>query len=63
MDWLRQRVRDLLTPELAGHGEIGGGHGRVVNHDSAHRGGNDPDYLLRRLKRDAPEAAAIAPAT
>ena len=61
MDWLRRTVRDLLNPEMAGHG---GDHSSVGqgNNITLPKRGTDPDYLLRRLKRDAPEAAAIAPA-
>lgn len=40
--------------DLPAHGEIGGGHPRVDNIKSA-EGGTSQSYLLRRLKRDAPE--------
>src|SRR5690242_2966369 len=59
MAWLRGQVKDLLHEKLPEHGEIGGGHGRVDNVNSAPRtnGGNAEGYTLSRLKRDAPELA------
>jgi hypothetical protein len=41
--------------ELPEHGEIGKGRVRVDNVNSKAVGGNDTEYTLRRLKRDAPE--------
>jgi hypothetical protein len=41
------------VPELAGHGGIRG----QVDNVNLPKGGNDPTYLVRRMKRDAPEIA------
>ena len=57
MDWLRRTVRDLLNPEQEKNGTNQHTPGGRDNITPTERG-TDPDYLLRRLKRDAPEAAA-----
>jgi hypothetical protein len=49
------RARRLIfeaEPEMARHGEIGGGHARGDNITSDR--GTSAEYLRRRLKRDAP---------
>src|SRR5262245_35370539 len=53
----RQRNTYLKHDPLAAHGEIGGGHGRGVNHTSVQRGSGNRDYLVARLKRDHPDIA------
>lgn len=53
---LRQEVINLLNPKQAANGEIGRGRGSLDN-IKANPGGTDPDYALRRLKRDNPELA------
>jgi len=61
MDGRRRTVRDLLNPEEKDKpGPKSDESPDNIRHSTSH--GTDPDYLLRRLKRDAPEAAAIAPA-
>lgn len=53
-------VQAMIRGELAAvakHGEIGGGHTRVANGNSASGGGNEATYAIRRLKRDRPDLA------
>lgn len=56
MDWLRAQVWDLLNPE----GRRPGRPKKTDNADNVRNKafGNDPDYALRRLKRDNPELAS-----
>jgi hypothetical protein len=58
---LRRRVRDLLNPPLAEHGEIGGGHNRpdTIMSASVPGYGTSSDYTLRRLQRDRPDLASL----
>lgn len=59
MAWLRRQVADLLNPALAPKGtnqyvRSDGGDNNVM---STERQGNDPEYAIRRLKRDRPDLA------
>ena len=44
-----------LPPELAGHGAYQHHGDRGHDNVTPTKGGNDPTYLVRRMKRDAPE--------
>ena len=50
------RLLNEIEPALASHGEVGNGRSRVDNINST-QGGTDPNYTLKRLKRDHPELA------
>ncbi len=55
LEEMRQQVRSALNPELPGHG--GDRQDDNVSLPAQPQYGNDADYTLRRLKRDAPELA------
>jgi hypothetical protein len=56
---VRAMARDLLHPELAEHGEIGGGHSRGNNVTYAKRGTSE-SYTISRLKRDGPGSLGVS---
>lgn len=56
---LVSRVVDLLAHvPLSAHGEVGNGRVSRVGDTNSTSGENDVPYVVRRLKRDAPEIAA-----
>lgn len=58
MAWLRRQVADLLNPALTKPGEIGNGRdSRSDNITPTPQRGTDPEYAIRRLKRDRPDLA------
>jgi len=53
---LRDKINSLLNPQLAPHGVNQYGVD-IINSTTQTQGGDNPDYIIRRLKRDAPTLA------
>ena len=57
MTWLRRAVVDLLNAPVAAHGENQYSPKSGADIISSTQFGTDPDYAIRRLKRDRPDLA------